>query len=163
MSRVWEDVQGRIFGAARESVECGVRVCEDDADNPHFYTTRRRWPDKNAFTAAASVIQSEGERAFYGDYNYTELSLNGYYYWTMGAAPPVTEVINRKRRRYENPWDEYAHLYDASCRDLRHPDEIAGVMSVIGSMEGLDVLDVGCGTGFLLEMAPELMRSGTRA
>ena len=78
--------------------------------NPHYYTARKSWDRPDEFEFVVRTIRAYGMPRIYDGKPYVELSLNGYYYWTMGAAPSATIVINRKRRRYGHALRRDRHL-----------------------------------------------------
>jgi SAM-dependent methyltransferase len=88
-------------------------------------------------------------------YNYVEV--NGFKYWTMGSPPNISTVLNRKRSFYPMPHDLVAEVYDEqhSYPETKSVDET--VVHHIGSLEGKRVLDIGCGTGWLLDQYPKLV------
>lgn len=73
---------------------------------PHEYTVRDLTsPDARGSTCLSHesfewfvhLIRSEGYQARWGRYNNTYLEIDGWKYWTMGAAPEETTIINRER------------------------------------------------------------------
>ncbi len=78
---------------------------------PHSYTRRREWASGDwgdgslgdlDFVWAARFVQTHGEpRRFYSSI-YLYYDLGDHQYWTMGADPEETEIINRadKEMRY---------------------------------------------------------------
>ena len=122
-------------------------------DNPHWYTVRKKWPD-DAFETVAAICQEYGEKTRFEGNTYRQLALNGYTYWTMGWPPAQTVLINRKRMFYESVYDELAGKYAGMFAEERHKTEDEEVAAIIGDVEGLSVLDVGCGVGGLLDILP---------
>jgi hypothetical protein len=122
-------------------------------DNPHYYTLRKSWGSDEEFNEVVKLIRSEGtEELFFGK-PFTYLILDGYRYWTMGAPVEKTTLINRKREPLGSNYDLIAEVYD----DLFADDEDKEIEKrlfqelVIGHDES--VLDIGCGTGLLLDYA----------
>ena len=136
------------------------RFAKTMPDNPHFYTVRDTWEDDDLFTYCATVIQREGTVTPYRNpkyrstTHYRQLPLDGYSYWTMGWPPEQTTVINRKRKPYETPYDEFALVYDEAYSEPVNRRQDAEVRDCLGDLTGLSVLDIGCGTGLLLDLAP---------
>ncbi|MGZ3416147.1 MAG: hypothetical protein ACXVAT_20230 [Isosphaeraceae bacterium] len=48
------------------------------------------------FERAVRVIRERGYKAKYNGHWYTQLDLDGYFYWTMGWSVEATILINRK-------------------------------------------------------------------
>ena len=69
-------------------------------ENPHYYTLRNDWDDKD-FVDFVLYIRENGYVEKFNNQPYTYLNLNGYKYWTMGApvnydnGDPCTILINR--------------------------------------------------------------------
>lgn len=118
--------------------------------HPHFYTLRREWQDVE-FDYAVAFIRANGYAETWGGRTYRYLNLNGWRYWTMGAPLRETILINRAEVRYPNIYDEVAEVYDDRFSD---PDSLAEneeVMTLVGDLQGKRVLDIGAGTGLLLD------------
>jgi len=79
------------------------------------------------------------------------LDLNGWQFWTMGAPVPETELINRARLTVTTPYDDIADRYDGLFQepdDLRLDGQVREWL--LRHMTG-DVLDIGAGTGWLID------------
>ena len=136
------------------------------AHNPHWYTLRRKWIVDADFQWTVAELRAHGYRAKFGKTWYTQVDVNDYFYWTMGA--PInypngmawTILINRKPLSALEgrvvPFDAIADQYDDLFTDEASPQENATVLEMVGDMTGLDVLDVGCGTGRALDHANEM-------
>ncbi len=125
-------------------------------DNPHEYTLRKRWADQADFDFAVQAIRDLGYRAKFKGRYYTQLDVNDHYYWTMGAPLPSTILINRKKRQPDThpaPYDAAASGYDAAFASPPCTRENEALLARIGDLSRLSVLDVGCGTGMLLDHA----------
>lgn len=160
------------FGFARFVNERPFRFAKTLASNPHFYTVRRRdarsvshdhqdtsrLPDSDSeFTEACRVSMELGESEnFFGRW-YRYIEVNGFKYWTMGSPPHISTVLNRKRSFYPMPYDLIAEEYDGQHNDPETVRINEGVLRHIGSLESKRVLDVGCGTGWLLDQCPNLV------
>ena len=53
--------------------------------NPHHYTLRRKWARDEDFVWAVETIRRHGYRSKYGKSWYTQIDVNGHFYWTMGC------------------------------------------------------------------------------
>ena len=142
MFRVAELVNGASFKFAKKMPE-----------KPHWYTIRAQWPEQE-FEEVVTVVQGYGfpRRWEKGKY-YTSLTLNGHYYWTMGWKPPKTTILNRARKHYETPYDEIAHQYDQVMADDYGGEPLR---ALLGDLTGQRILDVGCGTGWLLRNCQDI-------
>jgi SAM-dependent methyltransferase len=80
------------------------------------------------------------------------LHINGWKYWTMGAPIAETILINRKPLAPEvTPYDAIATQYDGMFQDAASAAENHAVMDILGDVTASRVLDIGCGTGLLLD------------
>ncbi len=64
-------------------------------DNPHEYTVRSQRELDVDFTEIAYFIQKYGVVEYYKNLPYVCLRVDGWKYWTMGASPEDTTIINR--------------------------------------------------------------------
>lgn len=120
--------------------------------NPHWYTLRRQWLDDDAFDDVVKFIRANGYKEKFKKNWYTLLNLNGYKYWTMGAPIDQTILINRKPVDYQSEYDGIADVYDKQFSD---PDSIAENQRIVASINLTgSVLDIGCGSGVLLDTIP---------
>lgn len=119
---------------------------------PHWYTLRERWTQPEPFEAVVQFIRDHGEKERYGKATYIKLQVGSYKYWTMGA--PLSETILINRAKVEEPaadaYDQIAPEYDAMWSGPEAREEDRAVIDMIGYAGG-SILDVGCGTGLLLE------------
>ncbi|HEY6110559.1 MAG TPA: class I SAM-dependent methyltransferase [Gemmatimonadales bacterium] len=119
--------------------------------DPHEYTLRQQWND-GTFDEVVHTMRAHGYDELYrGRYVRGLLNLNGRKYWTMGAPVPATILINRKVNGGPAPYDAIAPLYDDVFHDDASLRENELVMTLVGDLSGQDVLDIGCGTGLLLD------------
>ena len=142
-----------LYRTAEQLESATYRFAKTMPHRPHWYTIRRTWRGSEAFTKCATTIRTHGEPDWFQGRKYTELRLNGHAYCTMDALTPgQTTVINRKRARYENVYDEVAWGYDEQYSRDEHLAENAALMEIIKArLGGGSVLDIGCGTGLLLD------------
>ena len=160
------------FGFARFVSERPFRFATTLAHNPHHYTVRRsdapsetqnhrntsRLPESDwEFTEACRVSMELGKSENYFGKWYRYVEINGFKYWTMGCPPYVSTVLNRKRSFYPMPYDLIAEEYDEQYDNPESRGVDEEILHHIGSLEGKRVLDVGCGTGWLLDQYPNVV------
>tara|TARA_R110000764_G_scaffold16767_1_gene46564 strand:+ start:1543 stop:1818 length:276 start_codon:yes stop_codon:yes gene_type:complete len=63
--------------------------------NPHSYTLKEKWEDKELFNEVVMYIRDNGLKERFYSKTYTYYYLNGYKYWTMGNSLEITRLINR--------------------------------------------------------------------
>lgn len=129
-------------------------------DNPHSYTMRAEWKDDNNFDWAVQYIREHGYNNYYKGYQYTQIDVNEYFYWTMGAKIEDTILINRKVRNEKVYHDHYAEAYYKRFQDKASHLENKKVFKIIGDVTNQSVLDIGCGTGLFLEYTQPLKYLG---
>lgn len=128
------------------------RFAKTMPDNPHFYSLRREWSSDEWFDAAVEMIRSTGETVnFYGR-EYQVVHCNGWKYWTMFGTAAEQELINRTRSILESPYDKVAGGYDARYQDDLSLGENEEVTRLLGRVLKGSVLDIGSGTGLLLDL-----------
>jgi hypothetical protein len=124
---------------------------------PHWYTMRRSWAADGSFDEAVALqrrigyVRSWPPGAARGR-KYTYLNLNGFKYWTMGEPVAACPLMNRAAVSYPgNPFDSVAAVYDDRFADPEHRREDDELMGLLDIMSGERVLDIGSGTGVLLD------------
>ncbi len=143
----------QLFRVADLTKSASFRFAKTMPEKPHYYTVRVNWSEDD-FEEVATLVQEFGYSRRYGNRQYYKsLTVNGHYYWTMGWPPKDTTILNRARMRYETPYDEVAHQYDQVMAN-GHGDEPLGAL--LGDLTGQRILDVGCGTGWLLRNNPDI-------
>lgn len=72
-------------------------------DQPHFYSLKRDWEDKDRFEQVCAAIKTLGYDAIWGKWPYRQLDVNEWYYWTMPSFH--TPIINCKdlRLKHDTP------------------------------------------------------------
>jgi len=65
------------------------------ANIPHSYTLRRESLNQQMFTDLVIFIRTNGYQEKFFKQTYTYFKYKGYKYWTMGAEPELTTLINR--------------------------------------------------------------------
>ncbi len=143
----------RLFRVAELVGAASFRFAKTIPEKPHFYTVRVNWPE-DEFEEVVEMVQTYGYRRRYGNRQYyRSLTLNGHYYWTMGWPPAKTTILNRARMHYETPYDEVAHQYDQAMVNDHGGEPL---LALLGDLTGQRILDVGCGTGWLLRNCPDI-------
>lgn len=146
-------LEHHVFRYARTMPQC-----------PHWYTLRKTWADGERgagelFERVVMYIRAHGYREQFGKSTFVRFDVNGMKYWTMGAKlhrytedgfEPVTILINRALIDRLEPYDQIALIYDGLHNSPESLAESRSVVEAIG-YQGGDVLDVGCGTGLLLD------------
>jgi SAM-dependent methyltransferase len=122
--------------------------------HPHHYTLRKTWAVQADFDWAVQFIRAHGYPQRWASTTYVYMDVNEHCYWTMGAPVRETILINRANKDRTMPYDVLAPLYDAMFIDTESKAENAQVLATIGDLTRKRVLDVGCGTGFLLRETP---------
>ena len=123
-----EDHQ-RLFPVAQRLAEAEYHFARTMNYIPHSYTLRKTWASDAEFVDTMKMID---------EYHYEERFRGGKY---------------RRRQTYQSPWDELAPCYDAGPGTPDHDYERDAVCTLIEPYvrQARSVLDIGCGTGFLLD------------
>ncbi len=116
-------------------------------DQPHFYTARKSWLSSDNFTATAAAIQRFGTPRPYRRSWYTELDLNGFSFWTMGAPPQDSAVINRISTHYRSPLDALQPHFNSLFDNIPHFSSETSFIasrlnSLLASKQPLAILDI---------------------
>ena len=102
--------------AAKALLDNDYHFAKTMPKNPHWYTLKEEWDDKKLFEDVVQFIRDNGKVEYFWKKPYTKFSLNGYEYWTMGAAIEDTTLINKAKKKtvciYDNVADGYYKLFD---------------------------------------------------
>jgi SAM-dependent methyltransferase len=147
MDRDWHEFE--YFGRLLES-QRWIFAKTMARTNPHHYTLKDQWNADADFDSAVAFILDNGYSRTFGNRIYTYLNINENFYWAM-SEPGVATLINRKRRSEAHPYDCIASRYDALYSDPESVGQNFEVFEMLGDISGRSILDVGCGTGLLLQ------------
>lgn len=117
---------------------------------PHHYTLRKTWANGDRFTEVVRHIRACGYAEQFGRKWFLRLDVNGQKYWTMGWPPSETILINRAEIERPAAYDQAASNYDAIWDTPKAKAEDAAAIEAL-DYRGGSVLDIGCGTGLLLD------------
>jgi len=121
---------------------------------PHQWVSRKTWSNRHSFDQAVQYIRDHGRKERWGRYNHEYLYLSGYKYWTMGASVEDTLIINRARPEYNANYEGFAEKYDKFFGGKEYVEENKSLFQIIKPRG--KVLDIGCGTGLLVEWASHI-------
>ena len=122
-------------------------------DTPHSYTLKRTWRTEDQFVEALKKMRAvERIEEFFRGSWYHRFNANGYKYWTMGAD---LHHILINRAIHEPSFDPYAAVadaYDLGVHRRKSDVERSKQVYELPEIEpGTDILDIGCGTGTLVD------------
>jgi hypothetical protein len=139
------------------------RFAKTMPENPHYYTLVHEW-QRDTFVEVVRALQTGGYKDVYPPPPargrvYRAVNVNGMKYWTMGYPPEKTTLINRKDIAIDASgiaiYDQAAEIYDSlyvSPEERQHELSVMKALwSAVGPLTGKSVLDIGCGTGLLLD------------
>lgn len=120
---------------------------------PHSYTLKRTWESEELFVEALRKMRAvERVEELFGGRWYRRFTANGYKYWTMGAD---LDHILVNRAIHDTGLDPYAAVADAYDlgvhRSRSEAERTQRIYDSVGIEPGADILDIGCGTGGLVD------------
>jgi len=132
---------------------CSWRYAKTMPQVPHWYTLKGEdnYHNNETFEMVVQYIRDYGYDDFYYRKKYRAYNYNGYKYWTMGAPVEETTVINRKKLNGSISYDTIAENYDDTFSQPKYLLENQRVMDLLEYDGEGSVLDIGCGTGLLLD------------
>lgn len=153
---------------AREYISaCYWKNSKQGAD--HAYTVRDWRPESDSdFVRFVELIRTYGHPENFYSKTYIYLHLDGLKYWTMGSPMNETIIINRapsskfygrqvvavtNRTYAETVYDGLASRYDDKYSNDFYNAENIMLFNALGPYLRGSILDIGAGTGFLLEHA----------
>lgn len=116
---------------------------------PHEYIVRGQSLPERDFVDFVKIIREYGVEEYWKRYKNKYLYLDGFKYWTMGNPIDETTIINRQK--VFSAYDEIAERYDSLFTDPVYAQEDEEIRVQI-DWRGENVLDVGCGTGLLIDI-----------
>ena len=150
----WSD---KVFGTCAELAELlekhSYRFARTMPGTPHSYTLKKTWQSEDEFVEALGKMRAvERIEEFFRGHWYRRFNANGYKYWTMGAR---LDHILINRAIHAPPFDPYTAIADSYDLGI-HTGKSAVERSeqIYDSLEvqpGADILDIGCGTGSLVD------------
>ena len=125
---------------------------------PHYYTVAKTWADhkdgmSEELTWTVWEMRKHDVMRPFGKMEQHYLDVNGFSYWTMVPRDEETMLINRQystHGAYDSPFDAIAHRYDDSEKPWWVVKDERAALYAPAAPSGR-VLDVGCGTGLLVD------------
>jgi hypothetical protein len=133
----------------------------------HQYTVREWRPENDAdFVQFVELIRTFGHPQNFYSKTYIYFVIDELKYWTMGSPMDETVIINRAHKDAyysrqvapkpndnldETIYDRLAPKYDKRYSEPKYLAEDEVIFGMLDSVINGSVLDVGCGTGILLE------------
>ena len=150
----WSDI---IFDTCSELAELleqnSYRFAVTMPSTPHRYTLKQTWSSEEVFVEALRKLRTvERVEEFFRGYWYRRFIANGYKYWTMGANLEHTLINRATHAAHFDPYTAIADYYDLGFHkrqsDIEKSKQVYELLSIQPNM---DVLDIGCGTGALVD------------
>ena len=136
----------------------------------HAYTVREWRPNHDAdFVKFVTLIRTYGHPENFYSKTYIYLHIDGMKYWTMGSPMSETIIVNRapsntfygrqvapvtNRTYAETIYDQLSVQYDDRYSTDAYLAENAQLFNALTKHLSGSILDIGCGTGLLLEYNP---------
>ena len=119
--------------------------------NPHWYTLIKDWEDKEEFLEVVQFIRDNGVDEFFWKIKYICYHHKGWKYWTMGA--PLDETILINKTYVSESYNKIAYKYDDLFKSDQYQKENKEIVGLLKPhIKGVSVLDIGSGTGLLLDL-----------
>lgn len=120
---------------------------------PHYYTLKKTWRDKDAYVAMVEFVNAHGEVGWWGRQERRYFRANGMQWWAMTGDAEESTLTNRCFVDYPvgTAYDGVAATYDRRFdrkRDREAKEEMYRSIRL-----DPPILDIGCGTGGLLDYA----------
>ena len=151
-----------------ESVHWRTASSEAMQKYPHQYIVKKN-VDSDHFMQAVKIIRSFGVPEKFYRRVFIYLTVGDWKYWTMNDPLDKTVIINRahKDKSYgtqdapeassittPSVYDILAPTYDARYSTPEHSAENRQIAEMLGDLRNTRVLDIGCGTGLLIDIMP---------
>ena len=72
------------------------RFAKTQPKNPHYYALRKKWEADVPFDILLLFIRNYGYNTIFRGWNYRNLDIDNFTYWSMGAPSSLSILINRK-------------------------------------------------------------------
>jgi len=72
------------------------RFAKTQPKNPHYYALRKKWVGDVPFDILLLFIREYGYNTIFRGWNYRNLDIDNFTYWSMGAPSSLSILINRK-------------------------------------------------------------------
>ena len=120
---------------------------------PHSYTLKRTWESEELFVEALRKMRAvERVEELFGGRWYRRFTANGYKYWTMGAGLDHILVNRAIHDTGSDPYAAVADAYDLGIhRSRSEAERTQRIYDSVGIEPGADILDIGCGSGGLVD------------
>jgi len=119
--------------------------------NPHWYTLKDTWNEKKDFEDVVMFIRENGKEERFWNIKYICYHYKGWKWWTMGADISETILINKTF--VSEQYNKIAYIYDDLFKDEKYLEENKKIQEMlIPHLYNVDILDIGSGTGLLLDM-----------
>ncbi len=120
---------------------------------PHSYTLKRTWESEELFVEALRKMRAvERMEELFGGRWYRRFTANGYKYWTMGAGLDHILVNRAIHDTGSDPYAAVADAYDLGIhRSRSEAERTQRIYDSVGIEPGADILDIGCGSGGLVD------------
>lgn len=119
--------------------------------NPHWYTLRDTWEDDEKFSEIVQYIRDNGKEERFWNIKYLCFHYKGWKWWTMGS--PINETILINKTFVSEQYNAIAYKYDELFVDDKYISENNEIVEMLKPyLYDVGILDIGSGTGLLLDM-----------